>query len=201
MSTEHVTDQLSAFLDGEADDPEAVAAHLRRCAACHNRYLELRAMSLTLHALPAPDVTPAFATRVMAQVHEQAPPRRWPVPVAAWAGAMAVVVLVVVVAGYVFKAPTPQATPTMTLAQMEKQLWAELERRAETEEIEAALGTNDTGYLSNDDLLATLGAEPWFDELVEEVYATAESADLLRSFDTTEVEEFNSLVVSTIGKG
>ena len=202
MSTEHVTDELSAFLDGEAEDPEAIAAHLRRCAACQSRYLELRAASLTLRHLEGPDVAPAFTTRVMAQVREQGPPRRWRAPAAAWTVVSAAAAVLVVVSGYFVRTSTPTAAPEATLARIEERLWAELERRVQTGEMETALDLTDSSdYLANSDLFMALASESWFDELVEEVHATAESADLLRSLDTTEIEEFNSLVVSTLGKG
>ncbi len=203
MSTEHVIDQLSAFLDGEAEDPEAVAAHLRRCAVCQRHYLELRAMALTLHKLPAPDVAPAFTTRIMANVREAAPPRGWHAPVAiAWSGAAVAALIVAAVVTNTLRPPATTAPPAVSLAEIEERLWNELASRAETGDIETALAAYDAdGALSGDDLLAMLAEEDWFDELVEEVYATAESADLLRSLDTAEVEVFNSLVVSTLGKG
>lgn len=66
----HVTNQLSAYIDGEARHPERIAAHLDRCEACEREYQELLTLSASMKALPRPDVRPEFATRVMAHVRE-----------------------------------------------------------------------------------------------------------------------------------
>ena len=79
MKTNHVLDQLSAYIDGEADHPELVARHLQQCAECARRHMELSKLSAHIKALPPTEPHPAFLTRVMANVAEteQASKRSW----------------------------------------------------------------------------------------------------------------------------
>ncbi|MBI5094375.1 MAG: hypothetical protein HZB26_18305 [Candidatus Hydrogenedentes bacterium] len=111
MKTKHVLDQLSAYIDGQADRPDLIARHLQQCAECARRHMELSKLSAHIKALPPTETHPAFLTRVMANVVETKPvPRRrwlsWPASVAA-----AFLVSVVVGASYFAAAPHRSATP------------------------------------------------------------------------------------------
>lgn len=82
MNDKRLMEELSAYLDGEADDPEALARMIQRDEAVARRYMELAKLSSHLKAaLREPDVPPAFATRVLARVRETerlaAPALRW----------------------------------------------------------------------------------------------------------------------------
>jgi anti-sigma factor RsiW len=88
MKNRHVTHELSAYLDGEARHGERIARHLEQCDECAAHYHELVMLSSQLKALPAPEVRPEFATRVMAHVRDTAPAaepglQRWLVSAAA----------------------------------------------------------------------------------------------------------------------
>ena len=97
--------ELSAYLDGESGDADKMAALIQQDSAAARQYLEMAKLSAHLRALPAPDVHPAFATRVLAHIREEAPAprrsRRW-----AWtAGLFAAAAIVALV---VFPTRSPQ---------------------------------------------------------------------------------------------
>lgn len=92
---EKIIEMLSAEVDGSAGDPAALEAALRAYPDLERRLRQMKTLSARLRELPAPDVHPAFVTRVMARIAEEPQPRathwlRWlPVPLAA---AVAVVI-------------------------------------------------------------------------------------------------------------
>jgi len=63
---EHVTDRLSAYLDGalNAGDLERVEAHLEVCGSCARAYQELQALQQMLRRLPEPAMPEGFAERL-----------------------------------------------------------------------------------------------------------------------------------------
>jgi hypothetical protein len=71
MSKDHVIEELSAYIDGEAKDPQRIARHLQHCEACARRHMELLRLAAHVQALSPPEVRPEFLTRVMAHVAEQ----------------------------------------------------------------------------------------------------------------------------------
>ena len=75
----HVTDCLSAYLDGALDarDLERVQAHVEACPACLREYEELRAVRGLLRNLRAPEATAGFADRLHWRLMREATrPRR-----------------------------------------------------------------------------------------------------------------------------
>lgn len=64
-------DELSAYLDGEAKDPERIRRLLAEDPEAAARHAQLAKLSEHLRALPEPEVRPEFLTRVMAHVREQ----------------------------------------------------------------------------------------------------------------------------------
>ncbi len=92
MKNEHVLEQLSAYMDGEAADPRGVARHLQTCETCARRYLELRKLATQVRKLPPPVPHPAFTGRVMAHVRESQPVRHRGLRVA-WALAAALLLM------------------------------------------------------------------------------------------------------------
>ena len=120
MSMEHVVDELSAYFDGEASAPESIASHLKSCPECAHRYGELKKLSEQLRTLRAPDVSPAFLTRVMAQIREKAPQEKWLRSRFAVPLALAAVLALVLIGGifYVRSTPPPKLpSPVITVRQ------------------------------------------------------------------------------------
>jgi hypothetical protein len=93
----HVTERLSAYMDGElaAPDRETVAAHLRGCPACARHLEELRAVDAAARELPlaVPDgYFETFRGSLRERLQRARPtPRRWAPPVWSLAAAAAVV--------------------------------------------------------------------------------------------------------------
>ena len=71
MNDERLNEELSAYLDGEARDSAGVARLLQSDPKAARRYEELARLSSHLKSLSAPEVHPAFATRVLASAREQ----------------------------------------------------------------------------------------------------------------------------------
>lgn len=91
-------EELSAYLDGEADSPGEVKDRIEGDPDAAKLAEDLAVLSREMGRLPAPDVHPAFRTRVMAHVRETPPesaqPRlSWP-----WRALAAMVVLAPVAA-------------------------------------------------------------------------------------------------------
>lgn len=114
MSTPHVVDELSAYIDGEAPHPERIARHLQHCTACAQRHMALLRLSSHVQALPGPLENPDFLGRVLAEVGrvraaEELRPRRMPVSRwAPWAG-LAVAAALVLGIGLGWRALNPPA--------------------------------------------------------------------------------------------
>ena len=77
MSTPHVLDELSAYIDGESREPQAIARHLQSCPECARRHVELSKLAQHVHALPAPEVLPSFASRITARLEGDDAVPRW----------------------------------------------------------------------------------------------------------------------------
>jgi hypothetical protein len=118
MSERHVLDELSAYIDGEARHPERIARHLRHCAGCARRHMELLKLSAHVAALPAPPDNPDLIGKVLAEIgrhqaaHEARPrllafPVRRLIPLAA-AAALALA------AGLGWLALRPESVPENT---------------------------------------------------------------------------------------
>jgi hypothetical protein len=72
----HITEvELSAFVDGESRKKQSIKAHLSGCQTCRDTVERIAAVSRALGKLPAPDVHPAFAQRILAQLGEETAPR------------------------------------------------------------------------------------------------------------------------------
>ena len=68
---QRLNEMLSAYIDGASDAPDEVERLIRTDAEAGRLYAQLSRLSAGLRALPAPDVHPAFATRVLAHVREE----------------------------------------------------------------------------------------------------------------------------------
>lgn len=128
MTTDnHVVDELSALLDGEAEDAARIEAHLRTCSACAEHYRELKAVATQVRKLRAPEPRPEFVTRVLARVREDNEQRtlisvpwwRWlsATPRLAFAGGALAAAVIAAVLGYAWlPAPQPAAVPVVAQA-------------------------------------------------------------------------------------
>jgi anti-sigma factor RsiW len=76
VKDEHVLDELSAYVDGEARDPARIARHLQHCESCARRRMELLKLSVHLKALHAPAPNALFVSQVMTRIEAAAPPAR-----------------------------------------------------------------------------------------------------------------------------
>lgn len=65
-----LNERISAYLDGESDEREYIEHLLKTNPDAARRYAEMSRLSTALKALSAPDVHPAFATRVVAHVRD-----------------------------------------------------------------------------------------------------------------------------------
>lgn len=122
MSTQHVLDELSAYMDGEAAQPERIARHLQHCTECARRHMELMRLSAHVQALPKPVENPDLLGRVLAEVgraqaEAEAHPNILPfaVPWKAAAG-VAAAALLILGAGLGWRMVAPAAVSTAPAA-------------------------------------------------------------------------------------
>ena len=185
MSTPHVLDELSAYIDGESHDPQRIARHLQSCPECARRHMELSKLAGHVHALRAPEVLPGFSERIAARVQADTPTPFWRQPfvtqrVVPTAWALAAVLCIVGTAYVVIQqveAPlrdVPIATspaeaidpdPELLAHILERGIWETPFEEADSEEdtMPADLSVD----LLIDALAATVGeegAEAWYEE-------------------------------------
>jgi hypothetical protein len=77
MNEKRLNEELSAYLDDESADAGRMARLLQSDGRAAQRYTELCTLSAHLKSLPAPEVHPAFATRVLAQARETRQVSAW----------------------------------------------------------------------------------------------------------------------------
>ena len=99
-------EMLSAYLDGEAEDPGPVRRLIEQDPEAARLYGEMKRLSNRLGALPEPEVPAQFLTRVMTEVREERAPRTW--RYAATVAAMAAMVLIIL--GMVFLRAGPEGS-------------------------------------------------------------------------------------------
>lgn len=175
-------EELSAYLDGEAKDPDKVRRHLKDSDEGARMYRALSEVSKHVKSLPEQSVRPGFSGRVLASL--ESPKPRWSLTrsAPAWASlAAAAVVVVLALLGLndtigspaiqtAFSTPTV-STPQTTLLEDEEALVAEFERQI-------ASGTESEALLSAGiyeepepvqelpaDLLIALAPADWLDSL------------------------------------
>jgi len=114
MRSEQERDEISAYLDGESEQPEAVERLLQTDQETAAYLNQLRQASGQVRALPSPDVHPAFLARVMAGVAEidaqRHRHRRWRFPLALCTAAM-VLIMTGVSVFYVGSGEQPPSLP------------------------------------------------------------------------------------------
>lgn len=204
--THHVLDELSAYIDGEAVDPERIARHLGGCPSCARRYEELSKLSTYLKSASAPDVGPEFAARVMAHARETRPMRwrRFAVPLA-----LAATVLLVALGPAMFLRGQPAPAPsedTMAGGFDERTLLARIEDRAvDDETLEAVLAdyvvfdvdgvySGGMGDSLADEMIAGLADAEWFEDLVQTWEQEADLDTVIADLDENETETLKQLL-------
>jgi len=104
-------EHISALLDGENGDTEKARTRLGATEGASLRYRQYHRMRTLIHDLPAPEVSPEFANRVLART---TPTHRW-VHVCAYGVAAAAMLLVLGAWFHFFYLPPPE-TPFETTA-------------------------------------------------------------------------------------
>lgn len=152
--------QLSAFMDGWANDPVGVKRHLDACADCRARLEGLEALSRGLKAMPAPSVRPEFVTRVMAQAQDVLQQARVPSFVRAGLSLAVLTGLVLVVFGVFHPMSFTPSQPTdydATQAALADAEW----------DIEGDAFVDET-VPTSDEVIFELSQEEWFASLEQE---------------------------------
>ena len=215
MRDRHVLDELSAYLDGEAKEPESIARHLQQCADCARRYMDLSKVSAHLQGLPAPDVHPAFAQRVMAHARETRPVRR-----RRWApvSAVACAALLLVLAGTAWFLHDGEPTADLDLAGIDPDvLVEEIARRdgeglfAETGwdvlwEMGSAMGWDSEASFEEDtesgeEWMDVLASQQWLDPLAVSFDSESDVYALVDDLDAAETEALKELLIEYAQEG
>jgi len=110
MSCEELSEELSAYLDGELSSQQRsrLEAHLQRCTRCREELGSLRAVSRLVASLPAVEPSEAFVQALSRKISARRP-RRWLRPIPTFAGdlvpALAVAALLLVAVTVTFVIP------------------------------------------------------------------------------------------------
>lgn len=198
MNEKHVLDKLSAYLDGEVDDSEAIERHLQSCPSCARRLMELRKISVHMQVIEPEPVSDSFKVSVMAALVDEAPKpaRPWLRLVPALAAAVVILLVWSRMPGPVQPANQPEPAPPSNLTtawtgQNLKALEAELALRLQTAEADEALDEfSDYESDVDDDVYEILAEAEWLDVLTEDVDAEADwDTDLDHMIDSLSSEE------------
>jgi len=205
MNTEHVVDELSAYLDGEADAPERIAVHLQNCPECAHTYEELKKLSEQIRTLRALDVSPAFLTRVVAAIGANAPRAQQGWPRFAVPLALAAALALIVIGGIFYvQSPPPVELPSPVAV---KENLVEPDPVIELTELENEWGIDEDAGLSEtayslgvapeptvDEMVVGLADTEWFDVLASSWETEDDIDTLLQALDDEETAIFKQLL-------
>ncbi len=199
-------EELSAFLDGEAINPEDIELRVKADPDAARLAKDLSALSAELGRLPAPDIHPAFRTRVMANVRETdrdlAPPQiSWP-----WRSFAAMVVLAPFAAAFWTFWWSPPAIPEADSQRALVHYLFEQDENVVIDEL-ASLFADDVGVAdgewtapSNSDALEDVEDSEWLDVLAMDssfmALDGAWSSEELDIFTDDELQEFERLLLN-----
>jgi negative regulator of sigma E activity len=223
MNEKKIIEELSAHLDGEATNADAIRAHLTQDTEAEQRLAAYAKISEHLQNLPVPDTHPAFVTRVMARVREEEPESR---RVPAWLRfglPLAATVLVLLAVSVVMQRSQPVPTQPPTIAQSEdplingilslRSLDASALDEQESELLTAFASEESWAELSSEtesDLqVASVGEEDVLTDLfdfawsaeAEDAYTTEDVSTMLEDMDETELESFRDLLTTYAAEG
>lgn len=161
MSRHISIEELSAYLDGEADDPLGVAQHITECPECAERYHGLRALSECLQEVPEREVRPEFLGQVMARLNGVPIDRNLRYAAPRWRVATLTALaatLLITLGLQIFRSPEPGMRGPTTSAIPSAAVVSDQEER-----LAAVLtGVVDEKAVSSEELLAALAEEDWF---------------------------------------
>lgn len=200
----HLTiEQLSEYMDGEAKRPAQTREHLQQCAECAQRHMALSRVSSHVAALPVPEVSIGFASRVLRAIEEkQLRTRPWFLgyPVGALAAAALVVALSTTAYLGIPRTPTPDVATT--LVPQDDQLYlAELEAKVADGEALSFFVVDEVGeeysteLASGDEILVALAGANWFEAFADAWDSEPIDVDTaLAQLDAQEIENFRILL-------
>jgi len=202
-------ERISAYLDGESPSPAADRAWLHADPEAQRVHAEWEKLAQALRSLEAPEVPPAFATRVMARLREaEAQPRPrlawWRATVMGGLLAAAAVALMVLPSSdragappAPGTAPTANAVPPVDLAAVTQAL----EMRLATVPDEEVMPFAAPAEVNADDMLAAMAGAEWFNALAETVEADADLETLLTSLDRREEAALRQMLIQYAREG
>lgn len=179
--THHVYDQLSAYMDGRANNPQAIEQHLGQCAQCRAYLDQLRSISAQLRDLTGPAVKPEFATRVMGAVRQTRPePRR---PWFIWLGlpVAATAAVILVLTGLATTQRPPAQDPTSVVAKSQPA----------TSNLDALTDETDP---TPDELISALSQEDWFSSLEQEWESQTDIESIVDTLTAEEIQVLEDLL-------
>lgn len=210
MTHERRIEELSAYLDGEAERPAEVERLIAGDPEATREYEQLRALSRRLQAMPEPVVHPGFTTRVMAEALEPEAPRLRSAgllargPSWAWHAWAAAALLLIAAGGLLYAAylrgPSPEdpsIVATGSAATDPDVLWAAaaLEWTGATVDAAPPWEPAETHTLHEEDLFAELAGSAWFESLAAAVDSHTDIEALLGGLNETEVKALERLLV------
>ena len=202
MNTHYSVEELSTYIDGEAEDPEQVAEHLRSCVLCGHLHEELSTLSRHVQALPSVEVRPEFLTRVMANVGTaRGRQRSWFAFAGArfaFAGSVAVLALA---AAVLYTARGPMRTPAPDEPALRQTgATGPAQGLAEVQVAETGGAFEDPGSQGNfdgastDEMIAGLSETEWFGTLAADWEAEDDLDAVLNSMGEDEEADFRDLL-------
>ena len=202
MNRHYSIEEMSTYIDGEAEDPEQVAEHLRSCASCGRLHEELLNLSGHVRALPGVELDPEFLARVMADVGTaRGRQRSWFAFAGArfaFAGCVAVLVLA---AAALYTAHGPMRTRAPAEPALRQTGAPGLAQGlAEVQVAETWGASEDTGGqgsfdgASVDEMIAGLSETEWFGTLAADWEAEDDLEAVLNSMGEDEEADFRDLL-------
>jgi len=194
---DHLGEELSAWVDGEAEDAALVESHVAGCPECAARYRELNALSAALRSLPGPVVGEDFAERVAARIGRGASARRyWPAAAALLAAAAGVVIVAAVVLSVRQPGPMLRTTGVEDVPPGgESGLFDEMLLSSDAAAWDYGFpASGDTPEMNAEELVLALSASGWFEDAAEAWEAERDIEELVQSLDETEKMEFERLL-------
>ena len=190
-----VRDELSASMDGEADDPHRVEAHLDACPACFERLRQMTALSMVIKELPAPDLDDHFTILIAQRLQPRFSRKFWPAASALLAAAASIVLVSAVVLSMRQPASIVTTRAPNLPAAPETGFVAEIMLGNETPPWDFGFPVpGDAPEVNSNDLVLALSSSGWFEDAAQQWEAETDIEDLVQSLDDNEKTEFKRLL-------
>jgi len=215
MGNNHDAEELSAFLDGESVDPEAVRRRLREEPVLAQEHAALMALSQHLQALPKHEPAAGFSARVVAQACEERDRRRrsWR-PARCLALGTASLLLALAAASVFLPRSQPSGgdveTPIVSALPDEEALFKAIMAQLDAGDTlptqwEPPFGDTNAlqqeAVLTEDELLDALAVSDWFEPVETAFDGTLDLDALVDDLDETEAEVLTDLLLSYTEEG